>query len=200
MSGSLIASRRLGGVLLGILLMPAAAPAAEIFKRVDEHGNVHYSDSPLEGGEAVDLKPLPTMPMTTIRIPDRGSTATDTGKKRGAGEAEYDSLGISSPANDTSIHSFSEAIPVTASIDPPLKAGHKLRVLVNGKASGNPGPGPVFSVGPLERGTHTIGIEVVDGSGTPIQGGESVQVHVHQPSVLSPNHPKNRPPKPKPNP
>lgn len=199
MSGYPNSSRRLAGVLLALLLMPVTGVAEEIYKWVDEHGNVHYSDSPLDGGEAVNLKPLPTMPMTTIRIPDRDVSKGRGGKSggKGADEAAYGSLSIISPANETSIHKFSEAIQVTASIDPPLKAGHKFRVLVDGQASGSPGTSPVFSVGPLERGTHTISVQVVDDEGAQVQGSDAVTVHVHQPSIQSPNHPKN---KKKPNP
>jgi len=48
-----------------LILLPCLAYAgytqAEIYKRVDEHGNVTYSNTPIKGGKKVDLGPLPTM-------------------------------------------------------------------------------------------------------------------------------------------
>lgn len=44
---------------LGVL----SAQAEEMYKQIDEHGNVTYSNKPMKGGKKVDLPPLSTVPI-----------------------------------------------------------------------------------------------------------------------------------------
>ncbi len=48
-----------------LLLLPclvyAACAQADIYKRVDENGNVTYSNVPIKGGKKIELEQLPTM-------------------------------------------------------------------------------------------------------------------------------------------
>lgn len=45
-----------------LTLAAGAQAAEEIYKQVDKHGNVTYSNKPLKGGKKVDLPPLSTFP------------------------------------------------------------------------------------------------------------------------------------------
>ena len=49
-------------ITLSLLLAGTAQAADEIYKRVDAHGNVTYSNKPIKGGKKVDLPPLSTLP------------------------------------------------------------------------------------------------------------------------------------------
>ena len=47
---------------LSLILSGTALAADEIYKQVDAHGNVTYSNKPIRGGKRVDLPPLSTLP------------------------------------------------------------------------------------------------------------------------------------------
>ena len=62
-------------VLLLILLPLTAIAAGEIYRVVDENGNVTYTDQkPAGGGEVVDLPPLSVIE-TDIQVPDNAADA-----------------------------------------------------------------------------------------------------------------------------
>lgn len=45
-----------------LLTVGARTSAEEMYKHVDEHGRVTYSNTPIKGGKKVDLPPLSTLP------------------------------------------------------------------------------------------------------------------------------------------
>ena len=49
-------------ITLSLLVVGTAQANDEIYKQVDAHGNVTYSNKPIKGGKKVDLSPLSTLP------------------------------------------------------------------------------------------------------------------------------------------
>lgn len=49
-----------------LLTMSARTCAEEMYKQVDEHGRVTYSNKPIKGGKKVDLPPLSTLPTPKV--------------------------------------------------------------------------------------------------------------------------------------
>ena len=49
-------------ITLSLLLAGTAQATDEIYKQVDAHGNVTYSNKPIKGGKKVNLPPLSTLP------------------------------------------------------------------------------------------------------------------------------------------
>ena len=54
---------------LSLLLAGTPLAAEEIYKQVDEHGNVTYSNKPIKGGKKIDLPPLSTIPGPIVPPP-----------------------------------------------------------------------------------------------------------------------------------
>ena len=83
--------RRVGYVVLMTLLWVSLAPLdlrAEIYKRVDDEGNISFSDKPQPGSEKVKLAPIQTYtppaiaPLRAARRADYGSRARARVSKR----------------------------------------------------------------------------------------------------------------------
>ena len=102
---------------------------AEMYKSVDEQGNITYSDTPPEeDAEALEPPMLNTMPTVKPRpkpeAPDEEITE----------ETKYTSLSVITPQNDSTLRSNSGNISVSVSINPALniQQGHYMSVQVNG--------------------------------------------------------------------
>ena len=56
---------------LSLILSGTAHAADEIYKQVDAHGNVTYSNKPIKGGKKVNLPPLSTLPTPKLLPPPK---------------------------------------------------------------------------------------------------------------------------------
>ncbi|MEJ2418956.1 MAG: DUF4124 domain-containing protein [Exilibacterium sp.] len=59
-----------GSIILAMLLLPITT-VADVYRWVDEKGNVHYSDQPREGASEVELTPPPTQSDTNADLAQR---------------------------------------------------------------------------------------------------------------------------------
>ena len=91
------------------------------------------------------------------------STAGDAnGQSVGAGPATYTAAVIVSPADDMAVRSNAGSLTVVARVDPELQEGHRLQLLLDGAPRGAPGRKPEFHLENIDRGTHSLQLQVVD--------------------------------------
>lgn len=66
------------------LAMSAAARAEDIYKHVDDHGRVTYSNKPIKGGKKVDLPELTTVdiPKTAPKAPPPAKADSDKDRRK----------------------------------------------------------------------------------------------------------------------
>ena len=154
---------------LALLIMTGNPLLAQVYKVVDENGNVTYTDRPpAEGARPVDLPPL-----SIVEAPDYSGAA---GQQAPAGEAAaaedkkaslrtlrrvYRDFAIISPGNEESIWNPQQAIPVAWSVSSPLQPGMTVRVSIDGIEQAKTTQ-PVISIEGLERGQHTVTAELLD--------------------------------------
>lgn len=170
-----------------------------IYKTKDASGNVIFSDvPPIKGGKPEDpivLKETntwagPGTDKTTQRTPwivdEKGEATPDV-------FVPYSTLSIVSPVNDASVRENSGRVTVTVSILPPLAVNLQLRLIMDGKTMGqNSGTG--FPLENVDRGTHSLLLEVVNSAGQSLQQSSVTTFHMQR-YHLPPPKPK---PKPKP--
>jgi len=155
------------------LLLPLAAQA-EVYRWVDESGNVTYSDQPHRGSEKVKLPPI-----TTYEPQPAEGAQSAPGAKPAAGAATV-TLQISSPKPDQSIWSTAGIVDLAFDVTPELGKGDHIAILLDGKGDPVSSPSTSFRISNVDRGTHTVTAWVADASGQRISQTMSVTFHLHR--------------------
>lgn len=180
-----------------LLLLLAAGAHADVYKSVNEKGEVVYSDQPTPNAQRMKLPELPTY--TAPPIP---SLSTGTEESKPVAASPYKSVKIVSPENDATIRDNQGVVRVQVALNPPLmiQQGHKIQFYLNGEPHGIPVGTPSISFSNLDRGTYTLTTSVVNVEGAVLSSAEPVVFHLHRESALNPNSPLYVKPKPEPKP
>ena len=166
------------------LLGASAANAAEtkIYKTVDEDGNVVFTDVPPKGDDSVE-----EVNVTAPNTADLGTATLPIDSSIDPQEVEsfaYQSLRITSPEDDQSVREPMGDIEVVVEVQPKLRAEHELRLLVDGAAQ-QVGRQSSFHLSGIDRGTHTLQVEVLHRSGEVLVASEPSVFHLQQYSELT---------------
>lgn len=154
------------------LLLPLVAQA-EVYRWVDESGNVTYSDRPHQGSEKVKLPPITTYePQTT-----EGSQNAAPGTKPATATV---TLQITSPKPDESIWSTAGIVDLTFEVTPELGTAHHIAILLDGKGDPVSSPSTNFRISNMDRGTHTVTAWVADAAGKRLSQTMAVTFHLHR--------------------
>lgn len=177
-------------LLLALLMLatPGAA-AGEIYRTVDEHGNVIFTDRPPsranEEAETVKVQPPNTFPseeaaVSAGSLPALGNVNADV---------EY-RLAISSPANDETVRSNNGNVDIVTIVRPSLGSDHQLMLLLDGQALDIEPDGDTWHLYNLDRGTHTLVLEVVDPDRSqPVSRSAPSVFHLHRATARRPTAP-----------
>jgi hypothetical protein len=176
-----------------LLILLAASVQADVYKSVNEKGEIVYSDQPAPNAKRMQLPDLPTYTAPTIPV---FSSAPETAPVA----SPYKSVKIVAPENDATIRDNQGVVRVQVALNPPLmtKVGHKIQFYLNGEPHGMPVGTPSISFSNLDRGTYTLTTSVLDAKGDVLVSTDPVIFHLHRESLLNPNSPLNVKPKPQP--
>ena len=165
-------------VLLLTALLCQLSLAADVYKTVDEHGNVTYSDTPKNSAsEKVELKESNSLPAPAVtnggQTKDRPNTVPNS----------Y-TIAITSPADEYHVMPGEFSLPINASVTPNLHATHRLIYTDNGaELAGN-------QIEFISPGAHAVGAKVVDANNKVLGQSSPVTVYVHRPTVKPKPTPK----------
>ncbi|MDO0945272.1 MULTISPECIES: DUF4124 domain-containing protein [Chromohalobacter] len=180
-------------LMVGACLSVSLAQATPIYRSVDSQGNVTYSDRP--GGDQVEVAPVNTVPSRPAPAP-RETAANEAAS--GAGEPEastftpYERLRIAAPTNESTLPTGAAGdTQVSVALSPELREGHRLRLVVDDEVRQPPQQATTFSLTGLERGEHTLRVELVDAEGRVRQRSAPVTLYVQRASVYLPANPNN---------
>ena len=98
----------------------------------------------------------------------------------------YDRAGILSPADGEGLRANSGDFVVQAQVEPELRQGHRLRLLLNGSAQGTAQASSTFPLTNVERGQHQLQLQIVDENGGILFEGEPTTFHLLRHSILHP--------------
>ncbi len=167
------------------LLTLLPAHASEVYKWVDKQGHTHFSDQrpPNQAVEKLDINPSdisvmksPTSrPGQTVGKPSPASTPP-----------AYTGIKILSPGNDQAIRANNGSVKVQCQVLPRLDITHhhKLRFIIDGKPLGAIGTTCNLTLNALDRGTHTVAVEIIDKSGKTLLRSATHSFHVKRVSAL----------------
>lgn len=164
-------------LLLCFSLMPLHAN--EVFMSRDANGNLIFSDRPSQDSTSHFVQELPSVP--AFRTPQ-----VDTpNKPKPTEEATYTSLSIIHPQDEHSLPVGAAGnVLVHGVLTPNLHANHRI-VLLNGATLVAQGRQTQFQLNNLDRGEHTLQIQVRDADNNVIMASQTVRVYVQRASRLS---------------
>lgn len=180
----MLQTMRFAALLMLLFLLPVHA---EIYRWIDDSGNVVFSDEPQPGAERVDLPP------GTTYTPVDEEAATDEILKlspEDEDEAQQQDvpdyqIRIVAPANDESIWVNNGDVTVSMIVEPTLDAerGDQVILRLDGEPVSEPRNTTTFQLNNLSRGTHSLDATVVDSNGVALTSTGTVTFHLHRASI-----------------
>jgi hypothetical protein len=161
--------------------------AAETYRYIDERGNVVYTDQWRPGAQRVEPAHggVVPAPEAVKRRTEADREAAARPRPRG-----YDRVEIGAPARDDVVWDDGEGhLDVAVAVSPELQSGHRLRVTLDGSPRDGVFANNTLRLSDMERGTHTLQVEVVDDAGRSLAASEPVVFHYQKHSKLAPRGP-----------
>lgn len=150
---------------LALLLLALALPAvAQIYKYTDANGNTAYSNQPPNGtrAETVELPPLNSVP--TVAPAPSGTSATQNQSQTQQNTAAYTVLELTDLPDGEALRANNGSFTVGVAIQPRLQSGHLMQLVIDGKPYGQPTNIPRLQVMELDRGEHSLSVQVLQGA------------------------------------
>lgn len=177
--------------LLGLLATPAPAG---IYRYTDDQGRTVFTDQPPEHRAAERVEPSPLNLISPPSPPPAGQRTTDAPAIDGdAFAGRYTRLEILNLPDGQALRANDGAFDVQVALEPALAPGHSLRLLVDGVPHGPTVSDTLLPARQIERGTHSLVVQVLDAGGLPLQQSDAVTITVQRISVNSPARPKAHP-------
>ncbi|MEY2864532.1 MAG: hypothetical protein RLY58_2239 [Pseudomonadota bacterium] len=159
-----------------ILLLPAMAAQAEIYRSVDAKGNVLFSDVPAPKAERVRLPPLSIIPGMSPEDMARANGSNDS--PRAASRPTSYRISFSAPAANLNLRKPSDTLEIAVNTDPALASSDQLNLMIDGVPLSGSNSASVPTER-LDRGAHVVQARVTNQNGR-VLGEQSVTVFVQQ--------------------
>lgn len=171
-------------LLLAVLLVNVQA---DLFKWVDENGEVIYSDQPPPNAEnqekyLLDKQQLPAL----INTPAHKVPALESQKKpQSESPSPIQSVNITFPEHDTAVRSNDGTLNIQLSVNPELdsKSRESLMLLMDGKEVYQ-GKSSKITLYEVDRGTHILEARILTANGEIISSSEAVSFTLQRFSAL----------------
>lgn len=169
-------------LLLCVTLIFFTSVSAEVYRVLDEDGNVIFSDKPSPGAVEVEIDHVQTISPPKVKdFKYKPSVKDKTGD-------DYTSLEIVSPENDQIFTGKAVEVSVNILIQPALNTsrGDRLILTMDGIKQAD-STSTSFTFGKLDNGKHTVKVVVVNKDGNPLKSSETVSFTINFRSDLKPN-------------
>ena len=167
----------------------AADAGTRIYKVIDEDGNIIFTDVPpldntkseeVKVGVSNTFKPPPpaAAPREVWNVGEDGEQVPATT------QFAYNRAAIIAPQHDASLRENAGNVSVKTSVTPNLRPGHKLRLMMDEAPVGNLVGASEFALSNVDRGSHTLRLQIVDQVGKVIFNGSDSTFHLQRASVI----------------
>jgi len=187
----LITDKTLFLILIAFLLMLSANPLlGQVYKTVDEDGNVTYTDqAPKDGSKPIKLRPISVIEAPTYQVKPKAteeSAEGEEGKEMSLKylRKNYKDFAIVAPQADESVWHPESFITVAWNVGYKLQPGMQATIYVDGKQQATTTE-QIISVTGLERGEHTVTAVLKDAKNRSIATAEPVTFFIRRPGVYN---------------
>ena len=101
-----------------------------------------------------------------------GNGSCEQSARQSAAANSYNFARIDAPADDTALRGNAGNVTVVGRVDPPLRCGHRVQLLLDGVPAAAPIDTPTFTLVNIDRGTHQLQLRIVDAADTVLFTGE----------------------------
>lgn len=165
--------------LVVLLLLPLTGQAAQIYRYLDEEGNVVFSSQPPPGRPAERLT-LP--PVNAVAGPKPEAPAEHAPPAESAPSEPYPGFRIVAPEQESSVRANNGDFNITLHTDAPLRPGHQVVLLFDGSEVAR-GPSLTFAMQNVDRGEHTAQAKILDQNGRTLATTDPVTFTVQRVAV-----------------
>jgi ribosomal protein L24 len=160
--------------LLIISLFFTCSAQADVYKSVDEDGNVVFTDKPSPDAEKIIIKEVQTIEAPKVQTNKEALPEAEEEKLVG-----YSKVAIIHPQNGTGIRANDGNITITTTVEPALdnETGDTLALYMDNKLVST-GSSTKFSLNNVDRGTHNFSVAVVDKDGKELIRSASISFSV----------------------
>lgn len=179
--------------LIGMALLMAmaiSAVSAEVYKVVDEDGNVSYTDQPPgDGSQPIKLKPISVIETPTYQQPDKADTSVAEGEEDKPASIRYlrknfADFAIVAPLQDETIWNPEAPITVAWNTRYQLQDGMQVTIYVDGQKHSTTTE-QIVAIPDLDRGEHTIEAQLIDSGNRRVATAEPVVFFIRQPGLYN---------------
>jgi len=166
-----------------LLMLPCWAD--QIYRHVDEEGNVKFSDSPpSEQAEKVQLKTTNTVPPIEITEEEEKPTATPEALAEPEGPPPYN-LRIAQPKDEYQVGPAEQILSVLLLTDRNLDDNHYFSLSIDGEAYGEASKSNNININVRRslQGRRLITASIVDDDGVVIDSTPAITIYVIRPPV-----------------
>jgi len=172
-----------------LLAIIAGPVAAQVYKTVDEDGNVTYTDqAPADGSGPIELRPLSIIEAPSYETPAKAEEGADGegGKEMSLRylRKNYQDFAIVAPQQEESVWHPENAITVAWNVRYQLQPGMQVTVSVDGVKQ-TPTSEQIIAVPGLERGEHTVSAQLTDAKNRLIATAEPVTFFIRRPGLYN---------------
>ena len=168
-------------LLLFVTLFFLTLVSAEVYRSLDENGNVVFTDKPSPDAEKIRIDKVQTISPPAVKDSEYTPPVKSVA-------SVYTKLEVVSPENDQVLTGGAGNVTVSILIEPVLNTtlGDRLVLYMDGKKQAE-SSSTSFPFTNIDRGTHTTKVDVVDKDGKSLKSSAPVSFTVNRPSVLNPS-------------
>ncbi len=169
--------------LLLSLILTSTCPTtvfAEMYKWIDEDGNISYSDQPpYKGAQTLTPPTISTTP--AVKTPPKTASQKEKENEENKNATKYSYFKITSPENDATIRDNNGNFSISMNSKPALDtaAGHYISILIDGKAVKKQSSTSA-SFSNIDRGTHKISAQIKNRNNTVVRSANTITIHLHR--------------------
>jgi hypothetical protein len=173
--------------LVAAFLLITTPAFAQVYKVTDDKNGVTFTDRPqdTDGGtvEKIEIREPNTTSLPTPAATSRTDRDRDLMQSQ-EDEAPAPQVSITSPGDESTIAMGPGNFTVSARVEPPLRRGEMLVLMVDGQAYGAEQSGKSWFIEGAMRGPHDLVVRRINAAGDTLATSEPVRVYVLRPSII----------------